>query len=985
MAELESVLEKKLINQLCFDESQWTYCPEIRTEEQLWANFKYILEKNNKAKLNDTPLSESEFAKIKNDISHQSFYDAGKWLVGENGRVQVHVQRGNKTLHLIVLNNEHIAGGTSTYQVINQYQAFKSEEDEHGRNRRFDVTLLINGIPMIHIELKNKEHSYMEGFRQIRKYIGEGKFRGLFSNIQMFVVSNAVDTRYFSAARDTELNEKFISGWLDKNNQPVSYYLDFAKSVLKIPEAHEMIARYTVLDNDKKKLHILRPYQIHAIEAMRKASKIGKSGYIWHTTGSGKTMTSYKATRNLLMDIPSIEKTVFLIDRKDLDMQTKLAFQSYAENDTIDVDETDYVDDLVKKMSNGSRQMIVTTRQKMQIMLSKRLKTGSKEYEKIRNLKVAFVVDECHRAVTPQTKRDIEKFFRESMWYGFTGTPIFEANKYEQKGDLPQTTDQLYGNNGVPLHSYTIQQAIHDKAVLGFNVENLGAEGMTQEKEEQFYTTEIHMRSVLDTILNRSYEMLGMKKGRGRTYEAMLTVSSIAVAQRYYDLLKRVKNGEDELKISEKVQKALPDFPKFAITYSISENEEASQVNQNKMQESLDDYNKMFGTHFSIAEIGAYNSNLNDRLARKEKKYLDREQQLDIVIVVDRLLTGFDAPCLSTLFIDRQPMAPQNIIQAFSRTNRLFDDTKEYGQIITFQARDVFKKAIDEALQLYSVGGDGTPIAENWDDVKESFEVSLKKLCELADTPSDVAGLSEKQKKIFIQLFRVVDHDFAHFKSFSQYEESILDTLGFSEDDYESYAAMYKNVLEEFKKGKNDDEDEPIYDNYKLIAYSKFHVDYEYIVGLIQGFVDSLVPNYVNETKFEDKIKSLREVITDFASDSPKLGELLSQVLDDIKADCKKFQGKDISVIINEMRFSIVDREIKKFAEKWYLNPKFVEYEAYNYRDGELANENKLKDSADYSAYKNNTTNALPKFKFRKTMIEEFRNVLMPEIAQLID
>ena len=419
MAELESVLEKKLINQLCFDESQWTYCPEIRTEEQLWANFKYILEKNNKAKLNDTPLSESEFAKIKNDISHQSFYDAGKWLVGENGRVQVHVQRGNKTLHLIVLNNEHIAGGTSTYQVINQYQAFKSEEDEHGRNRRFDVTLLINGIPMIHIELKNKEHSYMEGFRQIRKYIGEGKFRGLFSNIQMFVVSNAVDTRYFSAARDTELNEKFISGWLDKNNQPVSYYLDFAKSVLKIPEAHEMIARYTVLDNDKKKLLILRPYQIHAIEAMRKASKIGKSGYIWHT--------------NLIMEIPSIEKTVFLIDRKDLDMQTKLAFQSYAGNDTIDVDETDYVDDLVKKMSNGSRQMIVTTRQKMQIMLSKRLKTGSKEYEKIRNLKVAFVVDECHRAVTPQTKRDIEKFFRESMWYGFTGTPIFEANKYEQK------------------------------------------------------------------------------------------------------------------------------------------------------------------------------------------------------------------------------------------------------------------------------------------------------------------------------------------------------------------------------------------------------------------------------------------------------------------------------------------------------------------------------------------------------------------------
>lgn len=308
MSELESVIEKRLIDQLCSGESQWTYRPDIKTEEQLWDNFKYILEQNNKAKLNDIPLSESEFAKIKNDLSHASFYDAGKWLVGENGKVYVHVQRGNETLHLVVLNNEHIAGGSSVYEVINQYQAFKSEEEENSRDRRFDVTLLINGIPMIHIELKNKEHSYMDGFYQIKKYIAEGKFRGIFSNVQMFVVSNVVDTKYFSAARDTELNKKFLTGWIDEENNPVCDYIDFAKAVLKIPQAHEMVTKYTVLDNDKKKLLILRPYQIHAIEAMRRASRQGKSGFIWHTTGSGKTMTSYKATRNLLMDIPSIEK-----------------------------------------------------------------------------------------------------------------------------------------------------------------------------------------------------------------------------------------------------------------------------------------------------------------------------------------------------------------------------------------------------------------------------------------------------------------------------------------------------------------------------------------------------------------------------------------------------------------------------------------------------------------------------------------------------
>ena len=278
MAELEAVIEKRLIDQLCSGESQWTYRPDIRTEEQLWNNFKYILEQNNKAKLNDTPLSDSEFAKVKNDLSHASFYDAGKWLVGENGKVYVHVQRGNETLHLLVMNNEHIAGGTSVYEVINQYQAFATGEENDNRDRRFDVTLLINGIPMIHIELKNKEHSYMDAYRQIKKYIAEGKFHGMFSNVQMFVVSNAVDTKYFSAARDTELNKKFITGWIDKENLPVCDYIDFAEAVLKIPEAHEMVTKYTVLDNDKKKLLILRPYQIHAIEAMRS----GLNGFEFH-------------------------------------------------------------------------------------------------------------------------------------------------------------------------------------------------------------------------------------------------------------------------------------------------------------------------------------------------------------------------------------------------------------------------------------------------------------------------------------------------------------------------------------------------------------------------------------------------------------------------------------------------------------------------------------------------------------------------------
>lgn len=982
MAELESVIEKRLIDQLCSGESQWTYRPDLRTEEDLWDNFKYILEQNNKAKLDDTPLSESEFAKVKNDISHASFYDAGKWLVGENGKVYVHVQRGNETLHLVVMNNEHVAGGSSVYEVINQYQAFKDESDEQGRDRRFDVTLLINGIPMVHIELKNKEHSYMDGYRQIKKYIAEGKFHGIFSNVQMFVVSNVVDTKYFSAARDTELNKKFLTGWIDHENVPVCDYIDFAQDVLRIPEAHEMVTKYTVLDNDKKKLLILRPYQIHAIEAMRTASKAGKSGFIWHTTGSGKTMTSYKATRNLLMDIPSIQKTIFLIDRKDLDLQTKGAFQSYADNDTIDVDDTEHVGSLIRKLADDNRQMIVTTRQKMQVMINRRLEEGTKEYSKIKSLKVAFVVDECHRAVTPQTKRDIERFFSNSLWFGFTGTPIFEENKYEQKGDLPQTTEELYGPC---LHSYTIKEAIHDGAVLGFNVENLGPKNISKDDEDKYYHSENHMRNVLNVILNQSLSKFGMQNGRGKTYEAMLTVESIPIAQKYYDMLLKIKSGEDTLKISDDVKKVLPDFPKVAITFSVSENDDASQKNQDAMKRYLTYYNKLYETRYAIDGIGAYNGNLNDRLARKEKRYTDRDQQVDLVIVVDRLLTGFDAPCLSTLFIDRPPMSPQGLIQAFSRTNRLFDQNKEYGQIVTFRSPKEYKDKINEALILYSKGGIGGAIAEDWNTVLENFCLSLKTIRSFAPEPGDVMNLSKKQKKTFIKLFRDLDHDYAHLKSFSTFDPQMLEQYHFSQEIYEDYAAVYKNVMEELKKDPIDDPDDPLRDDYDLVAYSKFKIDFEYIVELLQGFVDFLdqQKDDFDETEFEHKLLQLREIVKEFAEDNPRLSDLLLQVLDEIEQDKAKFMGQDISVTINQMRYAAIDKEIAKFAAKWYIPFEDVKYEAYNFKDGELANENKLKELADYSAYKAATENALPKFKFNGAMIREFKDVMMPEISLL--
>lgn len=988
MSELESMIEEKLIEQLIYGDSQWTYREDLKTEEDLWANFRYILEQNNKDRLNGEGLSDSEFEQVKNQLQFSSFYKAGEWLVGENGKVMVHVQRDTEKLHLVVMNHEHIAGGSSVYEVINQYKALKSDDEDSTdvRDRRFDVTLMINGLPMIHIELKNKQHSYMDGFWQIKKYIGEGKFTGIFSAVQMFVVSNGVDTRYFAAAGDTELNPKFMSGWVDRKNNPVSDYLSFAKSVLRIPQAHEMIARYTVLDEDARRLILLRPYQIHAIESIREASKTGESGFVWHTTGSGKTLTSYKATRNLLMDIPSIDKTIFLIDRKDLDTQTTMAFQAYANNDLVDVDETDNVNDLKKKLKSADRQVIVTTIQKMQILISKRLQEGTPDFDKIKNLRIAFVVDECHRAVTPKTKRELERFFGRSLWYGFTGTPRFAENSYPQMGDLPRTTEELYGKC---LHSYTIQNAIHDKAVLGFQVEHNGPKNMTDETDSSQYDNEAHMLKVLDVILNKSYYKLGFQNGKGMTYECMLTTKSIQVAQKYYELLTRVKNGETSLVIDEKIRQVLPDFPKFAITYSVTENEEGSHVNQEKMQKSLNDYNGMFGTKYEMSQIQSYNGNLNKRLARKDARFKSRREQLDLVIVVDRLLTGFDAPCMSTIFIDRQPMGSHDLIQAFSRTNRIYDTNKTYGQIVTFQAPMLFKKCVDNAVKLYSAGSTETALLAEWDEVEPAFRKALSALKICAEKPSDIPGMSMKEKKIFAKMFQEFDSLFAQLKSFTKYDDSMLEAYGITEAEYDDYAGHYKNVMEEIRDskdhGNSDSGDTQVDQDYELMAYSSTKIDYEYIINLIQNIVTPTEEDEeITPQERQKKLEEVKQYVAELRKDNEKVADLMSNLIADIEKDDRKYRGKSILNIIENMKRDCVEKVISDFCIQWYASKDDVMYAAIHYRNGKIPNETAIKATVDYTSYKEAQETALPKYKFYNRMMAELKKTLDEEIKPLL-
>lgn len=982
----ELAIERDLINQLTKGESQWVYRPDLNSEEKLWDNFFEKLEENNVRTLADHPLTYSEKNQIKNQLNFVNFYEAAKWIAGENGIAKVQVQREDAslgTIRLEVLWRNNVAGGKSSYEVVHQVMT----GGEGIRQRRGDVTLLINGLPLIQIELKSRSHPYMDAFRQIKKYDQEGQFRGIFSSLQMFVVSNVTDTRYIAAAKANKLNERFLTKWVDRNNHPQPQLFDFAESVLSIPRAHEMVMQYSVIDDDKKALILLRPYQVHAIEAIRDASRKQQSGYIWHTTGSGKTLTSYKVSRNLLQ-IPSIEKTIFVIDRTDLDQQTTSSFQSYAENDMIDVDETDDTRELIKNLASDDRRVVVTTIQKMNAMI-RQFDEGrhQKVYDRIKNLKLAFVVDECHRAVTPERQRHLEKFFTNSLWYGFTGTPIFSENKREQKGDLAQTTEEQYG---ACLHEYTVKEAIHDRAVLGFNVEyqTTMPDWAEDEIDEEFYDDERHMLAVLDAILNRSKRKLGFKNGVGNTYEAILTVKSIARAQAYYTLIKKVKNGETSLKISESVKKVLPDFPKVAITYSVTENDADSASNQAYMEESLQDYNAMFGTHFNLATLSSYNSDLNDRLARKKERFAFREEQLDLVIVVDRLLTGFDAPCLSTLFMDRQPMKPQHIIQAFSRTNRLFDEGKKFGQIVTFQTPDRFKEKVDEALSLYSNGGESSVLAPEWPEEKAKFLEKTQALLAISPTPEQVPDLdtaTDAELKRFAKAFQEFDKLFSSIQVYADYdEESILEEIGLSLEKIENFVGQYQNVIEELRRRRDENpegEETPFDIEYELESIHTDEINYHYILSLIQTLIEN--KEYLIGRKERDLVDNY---IEDLNKSNPKLSGMISQLWQEVQTDTEQYQGQSVAHKLDEMIEKTTQQKIHETADYWKIGQDELQFVVDNFRIGrEKQNgEKAVTDSQDYAAYKEaHGDQALPKLKYKKALKEDYMSMIAEEILPL--
>ncbi len=689
-------------------------------------------------------------------------------------------------MSLLLYSNQDIGGGISTYEVVHQIAKQKTNLD--GRDRRFDVTLLINGLPIVQIELKqvSAKDGVFQAYNQIKKYAEEGMFRNnIFSTLQLFVISNEQTTRYFANALPKDMHKKFVFSWRTTDNRKVDNLYEFVKQVLNIPDAHRLIANYTIVseEQDNKALMVLHPYQIHAIEALFTSASKHQSGYVWHATGSGKTLTSFVSTK-LLARKPGVDRTIMLIDRKDLDNQTTTEFTKFASEFNTGISSGNAKSNSLivgtgsaKELSDtllsdaNSNTVIITTRQKLDAALRYAQKQeeqkGTQRFKKLVGQHIVFVVDECHRALSAEGMEEIKSFFPNSTWFGFTGTPIFNENKKQAKGRLARTTRDQYGD---VLHTYTIKNALDDGAVLGFQVEhedtiettslynhifqqlrqnekysNLSDDEINEmidqmdgkEKETYLepstYERNDHIQKVIHKIFrpDNAYVKFDFQNGRPQK-AAILTTSSIDMAKRYYHAIKEMTKDLDWLakefaghpiRTGRTIED--PDFPRIAITYSLQENDEDSNQNQDEMKKIIKDYNDYYHTAWSIEDIERYNGDINNRLARKKAEFKEFGKQIDLVIVVDRLLTGFDAPTIQTLFVDRN-LSYANLIQAFSRTNRTYPG-KTKGLIVTFRKPATMEQNVKDATKLYSEEQEeSTLVYPTYEESKKRFKRHIK-------------------------------------------------------------------------------------------------------------------------------------------------------------------------------------------------------------------------------------------------------------------
>ena len=741
----EAALEAGLIATLMQMDYEYV---QIAEEDNLYANFKRQLEIHNRKRLEEhgrTGFTAEEFEKIVIYLEGGSRFEKAKKL---RDLYPLDTADGQR-IWVEFLNRQQWC--QNEFQVSNQITV-------EGRKKcRYDVTILINGLPLVQIELKRRGVELKQAYNQIQRY-HKTSFHGLFDYIQLFVISNGVNTRYF--ANNPNSGYKFTFNWTDVQNHPFNELDMFAAFFLEKCTLGKIIGKYIVLHEGDKCLMVLRPYQFYAVEKiLDRVQNSNDNGYIWHTTGAGKTLTSFKAAQ-LVSELDDVDKVMFVVDRHDLDTQTQSEYEAFEPGA---VDSTDNTDELVKRLQSNSK-IIITTIQKLNAAVSKTW--YSSKIDAIRHSRIVMIFDECHRSHFGDSNKKIMKFFDNAQIFGFTGTPIFTENAVDG-----HTTKEIFGNC---LHKYLIKDAIADENVLGFLVEYYHGNEIVDNDNQS------RMEEIAKFIINNFN-----KSTFDGEFDALFAMQSVPMLIRYYKIFKSLKPS---IRIG------------AVFTYGANSSQDDDQTGMgtgqyvsesvgeaDELQAIMDDYNEMFGTAFTTENFRAYYDDINLRMKKKKADM----KPLDLCLVVGMFLTGFDSKKLNTLYVDKN-MEYHGLLQAFSRTNRVLNEKKRFGKIVCF--RDL-KSNVDKSIKLFSNSDNPEDIIRPpFEDVKKEYQRLAVDFLQKYPTPSSIDLLqSENDKKNFVLAFRDIIRKHAEIQIYEDYNED-ADDLGMTEQQFNDYKSKYLDI-----------------------------------------------------------------------------------------------------------------------------------------------------------------------------------------------
>lgn len=899
----EQILEEQFIVQL--QKLGYKYV-NLKDEKALEVNLKNQLEKHNHIQFSD-----SEFEKVLNILSKGSVFEKAKVLREKKHHI---IRDNGDNLYFEFLNVEHWC--QNEYQVTNQI----TQEGKY--ENRYDVTLLINGLPLVQIELKRRGLEMKEAFNQINRYqkhsFGAGK--GLFHFVQLFIISNGVNTKYFSnfGTHKQEFLQTFH--WTDEqNNQLNNLITEFTDAFLEPCHVSKMICKYIVLNETAKALMVLRPYQYYAVESIIKKVKeneilngynIEKNGYIWHTTGSGKTLTSFKASQ-ILSNIPAIKKVVFVVDRKDLDYQTNQEYDKFSKGSVSSATNTD---DLIRKFNDSNVRIIVTTIQKLNNAISGRKLSKMKA---VQNERMVFIFDECHRSQFGDTHKNIVSYFSNIQLFGFTGTPILEKNSAGMK-----TTASLFGKC---LHKYVITDAIRDENVLKFSVEYIQTfkqkEHIVDLKVEQINETEVfeapeRKEAIVDYIIQYHNQ-----KTQNRKFCAMMCVQDIDSVIQYYEIFKRKKlNNEHDLKVTTIFSYAQneEEMEEQVVTQlnvaAESQTEYGYKPHRREVLESyVDDFNNLFNEKQHIKDTEGF-YNYYNAVAKKSK-----QNETDILLVANMFLTGFDSKHLNTLYVDKN-LQFHGLIQAFSRTNRILDKNKTQGNIVCFRN---LKDKTDEAIALFSnKEAIAEIIVEPYENYVVQFNDAVEKLLTIVPEVKSVDALySEEEQLQFILAFREM---MRLHKKMSHYTEFKWEDFEIEEQLFADYTSKYLDLKEKLRTNPSPGKTSILNDiDFELELIRRDTINVTYILQLLIKFSskhnvkdkESIEKDIFNLLNTDVSLRSKRELIEKFIQES--LPNIVDS--DNIPEEFQKFwnieQEKAMQELVNHenLHFEKTEKLIENY------------------------------------------------------------------------